>query len=158
MLNKSYRKLLTTYIISFLIIYNLYAANIADVTKDNKETAKTNYLQDEKRKHIRFNCKSIKYPIRLLSNDKRVNSLIDISKGGISFNHNNSIQNGETLPVEIKYKDIEIKTTVKVLSSDEKRAGGEFILQDNDTLNGLFFLSIALEFDNGLLKTKLSKS
>jgi cellulose synthase/poly-beta-1,6-N-acetylglucosamine synthase-like glycosyltransferase len=56
-----------------------------------------------------------------------------------------------------KYKDLEINTSVEIINSDEKRAGAKFIPQDKTVLNDLLYLSIQLEFDNGLLVTRLKE-
>ena len=158
MLSKIFRKTLLSFILCSLVTFaNIYTISIANITENNSQN-NTNYKQEERRKHHRFDCKSIKYPINIKTTDKRISDVIDLSRGGISFFINNTtIETGEIIPVEIQYKDVEIKTTMRVLSSDDKRARGVFIPQDKDTLNGLLFLSIALEFDNGLLKTKLSE-
>ena len=85
-----------------------------------------------------------------------ISKLIDISRGGIAFKHNNSIKTGDIIPVHIKYGTLDIQADVKVVSANSTRAGAEFINLDKTIANQLLYLNIMLESDNHLLKTKLS--
>ena len=80
---------------------------------------------------------------------------VDISRKGLGLYSSNLNINDE-VPVLIKYKNTEIKTTLKIVSKDKERVGGEFTHLNDETSSKLVYLSSLLESDNGILKTKLA--
>lgn len=146
----------------YLLLITLFILTpdvIASTTaQQNDSTESSSVTQIERREHIRFNNNEIKTPVLLITdNDDKKYNLINISRSGLSLENDNNIKIGDTIPVHIKYKDIDIKTPVEIVSSDNKRAGGRFVSQDKDIINNLLYLSIILEFDNGLLVTSFKE-
>lgn len=112
-------------------------------------------IQQEKRRFVRFNIKNISHPIifKTVAN----NPLIDISRGGIAIEHNNTMHTGDIFPVHIIYKNIVIDTNAKVVSTTENRAGAEFIATEEDVINQLLYLSVLLESDNNMLGRRINQ-
>ena len=110
----------------------------------------------DKRQFMRFNVAETSKPVLMEQTNNGISKLIDISRGGIAFKHNNSIKTGDIIPVHIKYGTLDIQADVKVVSANSTRAGAEFINLDKTIANQLLYLNIMLESDNHLLKTKLS--
>lgn len=138
------------------ICYN-YNLAYANETKNALDKPLNSYNTIERRNHIRFNNSDIKYPVKIINTDERINDLIDISREGIAISHKDTIKKGDIIPITIKYNDIEIKTSIQVVSANKKRAGGKFIVENKEILNNLLYLSIALEYDNEMLKTRLKE-
>lgn len=115
-----------------------------------------NSQQEERRMYERYNIHSLNKPVTISSSEASIDSLIDISRGGVGLKHNNTLQEGDILPVHITYKDINIDTEIRILNATENRAGGEYINITPSLRNKLLYLSILIEADNKLLKTKLS--
>ena len=113
-------------------------------------------ITNDKRQYIRIKHSQISAPITISSNGKSLN-VIDISRGGLKLaNTNYNID--EEIPINIKYKNIEIKTAAKVIRSKKDHLGLEFTRQEDDIENKLLYLSIMLESDSGLLKTRFSEN
>ena len=74
-----------------------------------------------------------------------VDSLVDVSRGGVALRHNNSLKVGDIVPVHLSYGDLDINADVKVVSATTARAGAEFVNLDQATANKLLFLNILLE-------------
>lgn len=127
------------------------------VKQHNKITE--DILKDDRREHVRFklndNDKSV--IVTLLPAENKVLSYkpVDISRKGLGLYSSNLNINDE-VPVLIKYKNTEIKTTLKIVSKDKERVGGEFTHLNDETSSKLVYLSSLLESDNGILKTKLA--
>jgi len=142
--------------------FNNSVPNIANETSiktlefQSDETQKETQIETDQRRFIRFNNNTIKTPVIMALKDKKTSRLLDISRGGAAFYHNNELQAGEIIPISLNYKNIEINTNIKVIYSTEHKAGGEFTNLDKPTQNQLLYLSIMLEADNNMLKTKFS--
>ena len=127
------------------------------VKQHNKITE--DILKDDRREHVRFklddNDKSV--IVTLLPAENKVLSYkpVDISRKGLGLYSSNLNINDE-VPVLIKYKNTEIKTTLKIVSKDKERVGGKFTHLNDETSSKLVYLSSLLESDNGILKTKLA--
>ncbi len=102
----------------------------------------------DKRQYMRFNVSDNKNPVAMERTDNGVDSLIDISRGGIAVKHSNTLKPGDIIPVHLTYGDLDIKTDVKVVSATDSRAGAEFINLDKSTANKLLYLNILLEDRN----------
>ena len=107
----------------------------------------------DKRQYMRFNVSEITKPVTMEKTNNGINSLIDISRGGIAVKHDNNLKVGDVLPVHIQYKDLDINTNVKVVSATKNRAGAEFVNLDKAIANQLLYLNILLEADNNMLVT-----
>ena len=74
-----------------------------------------------------------------------VESLLDVSRGGISVTHNDTLKVGDVIPVHIAYGGLDIKADVKVVSATSHRAGGMFVNLDQATANQLLYLNMILD-------------
>lgn len=129
-------------------------------TEDNSlqaDTKEKNPLIDaDNRQFIRFNINTMKTPVSMILLNNENSKLIDISRGGVAISNNNKLQTGDIIPIKLNYKDIEINTAIKIIYTTENKAGAEFTNLDTPTQNQLLYLSIVLEADNNMLKTKFS--
>lgn len=122
-----------------------------------------NLLKDDRREFMRFkpsNCPKrlvvTVFPLLSVGQNSGYNiTPKDISRGGIGM-YSKVLKVDDEVPVQIKYGSTEIKTTLKIVSSNNGRVGGKFVNIDEETDNKLVYLSSILESDNGMLKTKLS--
>ena len=108
----------------------------------------------DKRQYMRFNVNEITTPVYMEKQDG-INSLIDISRGGIALEHNNSLKAGDIIPVHLKYKDTDVQAEVRIVDTNGTRAGAEFINLDETLANQLLYMNIMLEADNDLLVTRI---
>lgn len=132
-------------------IHNLDGASISI-----KKFDETSLRPIERRQYVRFKISEIASPV-VMQNDNETFELIDISRGGVAIKTNNkNLKEGSIMPVNIKYKDANIKTNIKVLSMKDSRVNAKFINEDKSTEDKLLYLSVLLESDNNMLKTKLS--
>ncbi len=100
----------------------------------------------DKRQFMRFDAMNPDRPVQLLSNDGgKIDSILDISRGGIAISHHKSVKVGDVIPVHISYGDLSINADVKVITASDVRAGAEFTNLDEATANKLLFLSLMLE-------------
>ena len=105
----------------------------------------------DKRQYIRFDSRYTENPVQLLGDSSGlVNDVLDISRGGCSLAHDNSLKVGDVVPVHIQYGDIDIQTDVKIVTATDKRAGAEFVNIDSATANRLLFLSLLLDSEPGV--------
>lgn len=109
----------------------------------------------DKRQSMRFDTNKIKTAVSFKNTDNKINKLLDISRGGIAVSHYNKLKAGDILPVNIKYKDIDVNTDIQIVSADEKRAGAKFVNLDNEVANKILYMNIMLEADNDMLITSL---
>ena len=98
----------------------------------------------DKRQYMRFDAQDNRNPVQLAANTQ-IDSLLDISRGGIAITHHNGVKVGDVLPVEISYGDLKINADVKVVSASSRRAGAEFINLDQATANKLLYMNILLK-------------
>lgn len=110
----------------------------------------------DRRKHIRYDAAKLKVPVKIKTTEN-IEDLIDISRGGIAIKYSNTINSGDIIPIHISYKDIEIKTNIKIISVNNARAGAEFIENDKAVVNQLLYMNVQIEADNNMLATKLSQ-
>ncbi len=131
-----------------------------NIIEDNSSQLKINeekaLIETDKRQFIRFNINSIKTPVSMTLANNNTSKLLDISRGGVAISNNKELHTGDIIPVKLNYKDIEINTDIKIIYTTEDKAGGEFTNLDTPTQNQLLYLSIVLEADNNMLKTKFS--
>lgn len=105
----------------------------------------------DKRQYMRFDARSLDKAVDLVANDGgKIDSILDISRGGIAVSHHNSLKVGEVIPVQIAYGDLAIDADVKVVTANDRRAGAEFTNLDEATANKLLFLSLMMEEEQQL--------
>ncbi len=131
-------------------------ANETAVSNTNTSEELTLRTREEQRQYERFNIRTLTQPVKLTEIQDGVEGLIDISRGGVGLKHNNTLKEGDIIPLHINYKDITIHTQVQIVNATETRAGAQYIEHSQSLTNKLLYLSILLESDNNLLKTKLS--
>ncbi len=98
----------------------------------------------DKRQYMRFSTRDSQTPVHLADNAK-INSVLDISRGGMAVAHDNSLKVGDIVPVQISYGNLNINTDVKIVTATDRRAGTEFINLDQATANKILYMNIMLE-------------
>ena len=98
----------------------------------------------DKRLQMRFNVADSDVPLVLEQNDS-ITSVIDISRGGMSVTHDDTLNVGDVVPVHITYGDVEIDADVKIVSASKTKAGAQFVNLDDATANKLLYMSLLLE-------------
>ena len=98
----------------------------------------------DKRQYMRFSTRDNRNPVQLAKNTQ-IDSLLDISRGGIAVTHHNDLKVGDVVPVQISYGNLDISADVKVVSASDHRAGAEFVNLDQATANKLLYMNILLE-------------
>ncbi|CCY62251.1 membrane PilZ domain protein Epm44 [Clostridium sp. CAG:967] len=98
----------------------------------------------DKRQYMRFGANDGQAPVRLAENTQ-IDSLVDISRGGIAVRHHNDLKVGDVVPVQISCGNLDFTADVKVVSATSRRAGAEFINLDQATANKILYLNIMLE-------------
>ena len=93
---------------------------------------------------MRFPAQDNRNPVSLAENTQ-IDSLLDISRGGIAVKHHNDLKVGDVVPVNISYGNLNINADVKVVSASDVRAGAEFINLDQITANKLLYMNMLLE-------------
>ena len=94
---------------------------------------------------MRFNINDSNLPVAMEQQNNGVDSLIDVSRGGVALKHNNALKKGDIVPVHITYGDLDINADVKIITATDYRAGGQFVNLDQSTANKLLYLNILLE-------------
>lgn len=122
------------------------------LNSDNTKTAYNDLL--DKREYTRYYNKEMSSPVAIEAFGVNGIKLLDISRGGVGLQHNKALHKGDIIPVKIKYKNITIPATVKILTASNNRAGAQFINLDKPKANKLLYLSIVLEADNHKLVTR----
>ena len=97
----------------------------------------------DKRLQMRFDVENS--DALVLEDNDEIKSVIDISRGGMSVAHDDTLKVGDIVPVHIKYGDIEINADVEIVSATKHRAGAKFINLDDATANQLLYMSLMLE-------------
>ena len=108
----------------------------------------------DKRQTMRFDVGGNSIPLTLAPNDQ-VESVIDISRGGVAVTHNETLNVGDVVPVQITYGDIVIDTDIKIVSATKHRAGAEFVNLDEATANNILYMNILIE--DSIAQAKLQK-
>ena len=98
----------------------------------------------DKRLQMRFDVEDSNIPL-VLEDNSEITSVIDISRGGMSVTHDDTLEVGDIVPVHITYGDIEIDANVKIVSATKKRAGAQFVDLDDATANQLLYMSLLLD-------------
>jgi c-di-GMP-binding flagellar brake protein YcgR len=80
-----------------------------------------------------------------MEKNDNINRLLDVSRGGIAVNHNNTLKVGDVIPVHLTYGDLDIQANAKVVSATTTRAGAEFVDIDQGVANQLLYLNMLLE-------------
>lgn len=132
-------------------IHNLSGASISIERLEHQPIQ-----QIDRRESLRFKLSDLANPVILNHNSSDITKLIDISRGGVAIQHNN-LKVGNILPICLKYKDLQINTNIQILSTKDKHASAKFVNNDKATDDQLLYLSVLLESDNNMLKTRLSK-
>lgn len=112
--------------------------------------------ENEKRNYIRYEIKDLKKPVVIDKTGTDIQSLINISRGGVAIKTKTPTSIGQIIPIKLVYEDIAIDTVAQVVFTQGNIAGAQFINRDKQTENNLLYLSIRLDADNGHLVTKLS--
>lgn len=112
--------------------------------------------ENEKRNYIRYGIKDLKKPVVIDRTGTDIQSLINISRGGVAIKTKTPTSIGQIIPIKLVYEDIAIDTIAQVVFTQGNIAGAQFINSDKQTENNLLYLSIRLDADNGHLVTKLS--
>jgi hypothetical protein len=105
----------------------------------------------DKRQFTRYSVADNRNPIAM-EQTNGIEGLLDVSRGGISVKHNNTIKVGDVLPVHISYGGLDIKADVKVVSASSNRAGAQFVNLDPQTANQILYLNMVLDDVNSLPK------
>lgn len=112
--------------------------------------------ENEKRNYIRYEIKDLKKPVVINKTGTDIQSLINISRGGVAIKTKTPTSIGQIIPIKLVYEDIAINTEAQIVFTDGDIAGAKFVNIDKQTENNLLYLSIRLDADNGHLVTKLS--
>lgn len=134
-------------------------ARAAFVKNHNEITV--SLLKDDRRENMRFNCAKLGKPVVVTmfpaaGTSKGVKlSVIDISRGGVG-GYSKVLKVNDEVPVKIQYGNTVVKTDLKIVASKNGRVGGKFVNTDAKNDDKLVYLSSLLEFDSGILKTKLA--
>ena len=101
----------------------------------------------DKRQFIRFDANNSLTPVALdkTAENNTVESVLDISRGGIAVKHNKTLKVGDVFPVEIECGDLHVKTDVKVVTATDRRAGAEFVNLDEASANKILYMNLLLE-------------
>ena len=110
----------------------------------NNRIADYNIDTMDKRQFVRYNVSTNKNPISL-EKGSGIDSLIDVSRGGVAVKHDNNLKVGDVIPVHMKYGGLDIKTNAKVVSATSSRAGAQFVNLDQATANQLLYLNMVLD-------------
>ncbi|MCM1338369.1 MAG: PilZ domain-containing protein [Muribaculaceae bacterium] len=132
-----------------------YPANAANETSTEESSSRIESIQD-RRKYDRYANNELVKPVTITSSDNRAGGVIDISRGGIAIKHNNTLNEGDIIPINIVYGGINIPTEVQIVSRTDTRAGAKYTTTDFEFTKEILYLTVVLESDNHLLKTKLS--
>lgn len=112
--------------------------------------------ENEKRNYIRYGIKDLKKPVVIDKTGTDIQSLINISRGGVAIKTKTPTSIGQIIPIKLVYEDIAINTEAQIVFTDGDIAGAKFVNIDKQAENNLLYLSIRLDADNGHLVTKLS--
>ena len=74
-----------------------------------------------------------------------VESVIDISRGGLALKHHKGLKVGDVFPVEIECGDLHVNADVKIVSATDRRAGAEFVNLDEAAANKILYMNLLLE-------------
>ena len=86
-----------------------------------------------KRQNIRFSLAKDDEEVKVAN--KRIISILDISKGGLAVEHDGTLQKGEEFMINLSYHNITATPEVRVVRVSGNKAGLQFINMDNATAN-----------------------
>ena len=120
-----------------------------EVTKDDAKQTWKKPIDDnisviDKRQYIRFDIEGNPNPI-VFESVPEVGGILNVSRGGVLLSHDKTLKVGDIVPVHLKYGDVEIEANVKIVSANDKTAGGEFVDLDLATANKLLYLSLLMD-------------
>ena len=101
---------------------------------------------------MRFDAHNQLTPVEIVkAENSAVDSVIDISRGGIAVTHHKGLKVGDVFPVEIECGDLQVNADVKVVTATDRRAGAEFINLDEAAANKILYMNLLLEATSGAL-------
>ena len=112
------------------------------IDEDNLDTI-------DKRQYVRYNVNNTAVPVSMERADN-VDSLIDVSRGGVALKHNNTLKNGDIIPIHLQYGNLDIRANAEVVSSTSSRAGARFVNLDQATANQLLYLNMLLDSNQNI--------
>lgn len=159
-MKNNHSQLLLIALLALLLIGNSYslATELAPVGEHQCHSVDViiGQQENEKRNYIRYDIKDLKKPVVIDKTGTDIQSLINISRGGVAIKTKTPTSIGQIIPIKLVYEDIAIDTVAQVVFTQGNIAGAQFINSDKQTENNLLYLSIRLDADNGHLVTKLS--
>ena len=108
----------------------------------------------DKRQFIRFDIEGNPNPI-VFESAPEVGGILNISRGGVLLSHDKTLKVGDVVPVHLKYGDVEINADVKIVSANDRTAGGEFVDLDLATANKLLYLSLLMDGNGDINKDQM---
>ena len=99
-----------------------------------------------KRQNIRFSLGKDDEEVKVAN--KRIISILDISKGGLAIEHDGTLQKGEEFMINLSYHNITASPEVKVVRVNGNKAGLKFINMDNATANKILYINLFAAQDN----------
>ncbi len=112
------------------------------IDEDNLDTI-------DKRQYVRYNVNNTPLPVSMERVDN-VDSLIDVSRGGVALKHNNTLKSGDIVPIHIKYGNLDIRANAEVVTTTQSRAGARFVNLDQATANQLLYLNMLLDSNQNI--------
>ena len=119
-------------------------ADMDDAKRTWKKEIDDNISVIDKRQYIRFDIEGNPNPV-IFESVPEVSGILNISRGGVQLSHNKTLKVGDIVPVHLKYGDVEINANVKIVSANDRTAGGEFVDLDLATANQLLYLSLLMD-------------
>ena len=99
-----------------------------------------------KRQNIRFSLAKDDEEVKVAN--KRIISILDISKGGLAVEHDGTLQKGEEFMINLSYHNITATPEVRVVRVSGNKAGLQFINMDNATANKILYINLFAAQDN----------
>ena len=99
-----------------------------------------------KRQNIRFSLAKDDEEVKVAN--KRIISILDISKGGLAVEHDGTMQKGEEFMINLSYHNITATPEVRVVRVSGNKAGLQFINMDNATANKILYINLFAAQDN----------
>ena len=99
-----------------------------------------------KRQNIRFSLAKDDEEVKVAN--KRIISILDISKGGLAVEHDGTLKKGEEFMINLSYHNITATPEVRVVRVSGNKAGLQFINMDNATANKILYINLFAAQDN----------
>ena len=129
-------------------------ADMDDAKRTWKKEIDDNISVIDKRQFIRFDIEGNPNPI-VFESAPEVGGILNISRGGVLLSHDKTLKVGDVVPVHLKYGDVEINADVKIVSANDRTAGGEFVDLDLATANKLLYLSLLMDGNGDINKDQM---